>query len=104
MNTQNEDINDMDRYLSKDRVKTPPSEATEETKKGRGGGFQKNHNHNINFKGSLQDHNIGLILILTGLKTTYLQGRLVFSKGYSLNVFQIKKIRISLLFLFQFDL
>ena len=39
---------------------------------------QNNQNHNIIFKESLQDHNIGLILILTGLKTILLQGSLIF--------------------------
>ena len=31
--------------------------------------LQKNKNHGIIFRDSLQDHNIGLILILTGMRT-----------------------------------
>ena len=41
---------------------------------------QNNDKHNIIFKYSLKDHNIGLILILTVLKTILLQGSLIFSK------------------------
>ena len=48
----------------KDKDMTFPSEATEETKK-----FPNSQNQRINFKESLQDKNVGLILILTGLKT-----------------------------------
>ena len=35
MNSQNEDENDMDSDFVKDKYKTRPSEATEETKKGK---------------------------------------------------------------------
>ena len=58
----------MDSDLVKDNDKTQHSETTEYAKKGKNQ-VQKNQNHNIIFKDSLQDHNIGFILILKGLKT-----------------------------------
>ena len=64
MNTKNKYENDMDSYLVKYRDKTLQSEATKEKKKP----SMKNQNQHINFKESMQDHNIGSILILTGLK------------------------------------
>ena len=59
----------MDCDLVIDEDNTCLSEGTEDTKKGKNK-VQVNQNHNIIFKESIQDHNIGLILILTGLKTT----------------------------------
>ena len=47
-----------------------------------------------------ENHNIGLILILTVLKTILLQGSLIFSKYYTLNVFKVKRIRIGFQFMF----
>ena len=58
----------MDSTLVKDKYNTCSSEATEQTKKG--GKVHNNQNQRINFKESLQYHNIGLILIMTGLKIT----------------------------------
>ena len=43
----------------------------------------KNQNKRINFKDSLQDNNIGSILILTGPKITLLQGSLNFQRDIS---------------------
>ena len=63
-NTQKKYGNDMDSDLVKDNDKTQHSETTEYAKKGKNQ-VQKNQNHNIIFKDSLQDHNIGFILILT---------------------------------------
>ena len=57
----------MDIALVKDKDKTQDSETTEDTKEGKNQ-VQNNHNHNIIFKDNMQNHNIGLILILTGLK------------------------------------
>ena len=59
----------MDSDLVKEKDNAQPSESTEDTKKGKIQ-VQKNQNHNIIFKDSLQDHNICLILIMTRLKTT----------------------------------
>ena len=72
MKTQNEDINNVDSDLVKDKDKTRPSEATDDQNGKRK--LQKNQNHKIIFKDNLQDHNIGLILILTGLRTAYEKG------------------------------
>ena len=68
MNNQNGDINGTNSTSAKDKDKTRPSEATEETKREKY--VQKNHNQRINFKDCLKDHNIDLIEILTKLKTT----------------------------------
>ena len=67
INTQNEYGNGMDSALVKYNDKIEPSETTRYAKKG--GKGQKIQKHNIIFIDSLQDHNIGLILILTGLNT-----------------------------------
>ena len=68
MNNQNENRNDIDSNLVKDKYRTSLSEATEDTKKGkRKSRIIKPQYH---FKDSLQYHNTGLILILTGLKKT----------------------------------
>ena len=67
MNSQNEDENDMDSDFVKDKYKTRPSEATEETKKEKN---PKSHNQRINFKDILKNHNVLLILKLTELKIT----------------------------------
>ena len=64
MNSQNEDDNDKDYASVKDKGKKRPSEASEKTKKG--GKVPNNLNQCINFKDSLQDHNIDSILILAG--------------------------------------
>ena len=77
MNTQKEDENDTDSALVKDNDNTQPCERTEETKKGEKKWAQKNQNHNTIFKESPQDHNIGLILILTILKKYLWQGSLI---------------------------
>ena len=68
LNNQNDDINDMGSAFVKDKYNTHPSEANEDTEKG-GKKVQKNKDHRIKFKVSMQYHNIGLILILTVLKT-----------------------------------
>ena len=67
MSTQNEDIYYMDSTLVKDKDKTRSSEATEETKESKKK-VQKNQNQHINFKENVKDHDIGSILILSGLK------------------------------------
>ena len=65
---------------------------------------QNNQNHNIIFKYSLQDYNLGVILILDVLKKILWQGSLTFSKGYTLNLFQVKPISIGFHFLFQLEM
>ena len=57
----------MSNSLTKDNYKTHHSETAEDAKKGKNQ-VQKNQNYNFMFKDNLQDHNIGLILILTVLK------------------------------------
>ena len=99
---KNEDGNYMDSALVKDKYNTCPSGATVYTKK-RKNQAQKNQNHNIIFKDSLQNHNISLILILTGLENIYDKGT-CFSKVCTLNVFHIKSINIGLHFLLQLKL
>ena len=69
MNTKKEDGNDIDIDLVKDNYSTQPSEKLKIPKPPKKQ-VQKNQNHNIISKDSLQDHNIGLILILTRSWTT----------------------------------
>ena len=80
VNDQNEDRNYMDSDSVKEKYNTHPIEATEYTKQ-RKNQVHKNQNHNIIFKDSLKYHNIGLILILTGLKITLLQRILIILKA-----------------------
>ena len=58
----------MDSSLVRYIDKTQQLETTEYNRK-RKNQVQKNQNRNISFKYSLKDHNIGLFLILTELKT-----------------------------------
>ena len=99
MNTKKEDGNDIDIDLVKDNYSTQPSEKLKIPKPPKKQ-VQKNQNHNIIFKESLQDHKIGLILILTVLKTFFRTREPDFSKGYTLNEFQVKHIRIGFHFMF----
>ena len=85
--------NYIDSGLVKDKEKTRPSEATDDIKK-RVKQVSKIQTQCINFKDSLQDHNSGLVLILTGLKISLWQGIIIVSKGYTVNVLQVKPIRI----------
>ena len=65
--------------------------------------FPRIQNKRISFKESLQNHNISLILILTGLENIYDKGT-CFSKVCTLNVFHIKSLNIGLHFLLQLKL
>ena len=72
---------------------------------------QKNKNKSWRIRTNLsisrtvfKNHNICSILILTGLKTTLLQGRPNFSNGYTLNVFQVIPMSIGLHSMIQFAL
>ena len=78
------------------------SETAEDAKKVKNQ-VQNNHNHNIIYKYSLKYHNIGFILILNGLKALLLQGILIISKGYTLKIFEVTRIRIDFHFMFQLD-
>ena len=53
--------------LVKDKDKTQPIKANKDIRKVKNL-VQRNQNHSIILKGILQDHNISLILILTGLR------------------------------------
>ena len=94
MNSKNDDKNDINISLVKDKDKTNSSEATEGTKKRKH--ISKKSYQRINFKDSLKYHNIVSILILNGLKTHFMTREPNVSKGYTLKVFQFILTRIIL--------
>ena len=96
MNSQNEDENDMDSDFVKDKYKTRPSEATEETKKGKTSPKESEPTYQFQGHSTRSQHCFNLD---TGcIEDNFATRKHGFSKYYILNMFQVKPIRIGLHF------